>query len=140
MIRAALLAASLIALPLPTWAAGLADLSPTEIAGLIDATSFPNSIGPRRQDGLKTFEDYGFTTVELVEGRVELYEDDRSWMFGVTVLGAEDDRAVLCILDSALGGPSYRTQDARVFALRDDGLLAATGEEVVDPACPHMGE
>jgi hypothetical protein len=140
VIRGLILGAALLALPFSAAAASLAELSPAEVAALIDATSFPNSIGPRREDGLKTYADYGFTTVEVVDKTAELYQDDRSWMVAVTVLRTEGEHAVLCILDRALGGPTYHTQDAKVFELRDDGLLAATGEELTDPACPHMGE
>ena len=140
-MRALIVVAGLLALPLPAGAApGLADLEPTEVAGMIDVTSFPNSIESRRDEGLTTFADYGFTDIELVDRTVELYEDDRSWMFGITVLDASDDQLVLCVLDTALGGPTYHTQDAMAFWPGDGGLLVATGQEIEDPACPHIGE
>ena len=138
-MRALIVVASLLALP-PAAASGLVDLEPTAVAQMIDVTSFPNSIGPRREDGLKTFVDYGFTTVELVDRTVELYQDDRSWMFGITVLDASDSRLVLCVLDKALGGPTYHTQDARAFQVGEGGLLVATGGRIEDSACPHIGE
>lgn len=140
-MKPTLVAAALLALASASAeAASLAELSPVEIAGLIDATSFPNSIGPRREDGLRTYADYGFTIVEVVDKTVELYQEDRSWMVAVTVLSTEGERAVLCILDRALGGQTYHTQDAMRFELRDDGMLVATSETIVDAACPHMGE
>lgn len=114
----------------------LSTLPADEIAVLIDATSFDNSIGPRRQEGLRTFPDYGFTTVDLVDETAELYEEDRSWMFAVTVLEAGDDTALLCIADKALGGPSYDAQSAIPFMRGEDGILVATGEDVQNPACP----
>ena len=138
MMRAVIVA-SLLALS-PAAASGLADLEPAAVAGMIDVTSFPNSIGPRREDGLKTFADYGFTDIELVDGTVELYEDDRSWMFGITVLKASDGQLVLCVLDKALAGPTYHTQDATAFQAGEGGLLVAIGEKIEDPACPHIGE
>ena len=139
MMGAALAAASLFALP-PAAASGLVDLQPVAVAGKIDVTSFPNSIEPRREEGLRTFGDYGFSEIDWVDPTVELYEPDRSWMFGITVLGASPDRLLLCVLDMALGGPTYHTQDALEFRAGDDGLLIATGATIVDPACPHMGE
>lgn len=141
MMRAPILAAALLlALPAAAPAAGLGDLDPVEIAAMIDATSFPNSIGPRRQDSLKTFADYGFTTVEQVDRTVELYQADRSWMFAITLLEAADDRLLICVLDRGLGGPTYHTQNALVFEPGEGGLLVATGDEREDPDCPHMGE
>lgn len=137
-MRALLVALSLLAVP-PVAAAGVAELNPVAIAGMIDLTSFPNSTGPRREDGLRTFADYGFTEVTVVDGTAELREADGSWMFAVTVLSGDGDRAVICVVDRALGGPSYHTQDPVMFELRD-GMLVANGEAVVDPGCPHIGE
>jgi hypothetical protein len=138
---ALIVAASFLALPFPAAAASsLTDLEPIEVAGIIDVTSFPNSIHPRLGEGLKTFGDYGFTDIELVDGTVELYEDDRSWMFGITVLKASDGQLVLCVLDKALAGPTYHTQDATAFQAGEGGLLVAIGEKIEDPACPHIGE
>jgi hypothetical protein len=132
-------AASLFALPSAA-APGLADPQPVAVAGKIDVTSFPNSIEPRGQEGLRTFADYGFSEIVLVDRTVELYEPDRSWMFGITVLGASPDRLLLCVLDMALGGPTYHAQAALEFRAGDDGLLVATGGTIDDPACPHIGE
>lgn len=114
----------------------LSSLSPVAIAELVDVTSFPSSIGPRRQDGLKTFEDYGFTDVRLVDETVELYEADGSWMFAITVMYSDDNRAILCILDRALNGGTYDAQKPTAFVPTSDRLLVATAEDVVDPNCP----
>jgi hypothetical protein len=130
----------LAALPSAAPAASFADLDPVELAAMIDATLFPNSIGPRRQESLKTFADYGFSIVEQDGRTVELYEEDRSWMFGITLLEASDDGLLICVLDRAIGGPTYHTQNALVFEPGDGDLLVATGDKRDDPACPHMGE
>jgi hypothetical protein len=119
---------------------GLDGLTPEAIAAMVDLRSFPNSTGPRREDHLRTFADYGFTDVLVVDGRVELYDEDRSWMFGVAVLETGGHRAILCILDKALGGPTYHANDAVAFALGAEALLVATGEEIEFPECRHIGE
>lgn len=113
-------------------------MSPIVVAVQIDLRSFPSSIGPRLEDDLKTFADYGFSDENRVGAAAELYPKDRSWMFAVTVLEATEDRLVLCILDKAMNGGSYRTQDALVFRDGDDGLLVATGQSVQTPACPTL--
>lgn len=118
----------------------LADLAPEAIAQMVDLRSFPNSTGPRREDYLRTFADYGFIEVIVVDGTVELYDDDRSWMFAVTVLETSEDRAILCILDRALGGPTYHANDAVAFELGAGTLLVATGEEIEFPECRRIGE
>lgn len=137
-MRALIALASLLAVPAVADEAlpPLSILSPVAIAELVDVTSFPNSIGPRRQDGLRTFKDYGFTDVRLVDETVELYEADGSWMFAITVLLSEDNRAVLCILDRALGGPTYNAQKPVAFVPGEERLLVATDEAIESPDCP----
>lgn len=134
------LALTLLALPSAARADGPAELKPEAIAQMVDVRSFPSSIGPRLQDDLKTFADYGFTDVTVIDQSVELYEPDRSWVFVVTVLDADADRYALCILDRALGGPTYNAQKPLVFVPGDGGLLVATDEIVEDPACPTFPE
>jgi hypothetical protein len=141
LILGALATLAPLAFPTLVRADGPAELTPPEaIAQMVDVRSFPSSIGPRLQDDLKTFADYGFTDVTVVDKSVELYEPDRSWVFVVTVLEADIDRVVLCILDRALGGPTYNAQKPLVFVLGDGGLLAATDELVENPACPTFPE
>jgi hypothetical protein len=112
--------------------------SPVIIAEQIDVRSFPSSLGPRLEEGLATFADYGFTEVDRVDDAAVLYEEDGSWMFGITVLEATDERLVLCILDKAMNGGTYRSQDAVAFKDGEDGLLVATGEAVQNAACPIL--
>ena len=102
--------------------------SPIFIAEQIDVTSFRNSIGPRREPGLKTFSDYGFTESDRDGHTARLTDKERSWMFGVTVAEASDERLVLCILDQALNGGSYRTLSAIGYENGAEGLLVATAE------------
>lgn len=118
----------------------LPDLAPEAIAAMVDLRSFPNSTGPRREDHLRTFADYGFTEVTVVDGTVELYDEDRSWMFAVTPLETTDDRAILCILDRALDGATYLANDAVAFEIGTEALLVATGEAIEFPECRHIGE
>ena len=134
VLRQARVAVDFVSLSYPYPQPSLADLSPLDIAALIDVTSFRTSI--ESQEGIRTFGDYGFTQVDLVDGRAELYVNDRSWIFAITVLEASDDTAVLCVLDKALGGPSYDAQSAIAFARDEDGMLVASDEDVQDPDCP----
>jgi hypothetical protein len=121
-------------------AISLPELAPEAIAAMVDLRSFANSTGPRREEHLRTFADYGFTDVTIVDGTVELYNEDRSWMFAVTPLETTEDRAILCILDQALGEPTYHSNDAVAFELGAEALLVATGEEIEFPECRHIGE
>lgn len=137
MLKPALVALGLLsASTASVEAASLAAMPPDAIAAIVDVRSFPNSLGPRRQDDLRTFRDYGFTDATITGDTVELREQDGSWMFGITILVAGDDHVVLCILDRAIGGPSYDAQGPVAFAMDVEGLLVATGEDLVAPGCP----
>ena len=109
--------------------------SPIFIAEQIDVTSFRNSIGPRREPELKTFSDYGFIESDLDGHTARLTDKERSWLFAVTVAEASDERLVLCILDQALDGGSYRTLSAIGFKDGTEGLLVATAEAQDDGNC-----
>lgn len=140
MIRA-LAALALLALPAAARADGPATATAEAIAQMVDVRSFRSSIGPRLEDDLKTFADYGFTDATVVDDKVvELYEPDRWWVFTVTILEAEGERTVLCIHDQALGGPTYNAQKPLAFAPGGEGLLVATDEIVENPACPTFPE
>ena len=139
-LRIALLVGAAVLVALPSAAdeaRGLAALSSETIAAMIDVTSFPNSIEPREAEGLRTFAAYGFTGIKVVDDRVELYEDDGSWVFAITVLERRDDQLVLCILDKALGGPTYDAQGVLAFTAGDGGLLVSTGEDLANDRCPE---
>ena len=113
--------------------------SPIIIAEQIDVTTFPNSIGPRREPQLKTFGDYGFTQSDLDGHTARLTDKERSWMFAVSVAEASDERLVLCILDQALNGGSYRTLSAIGFEDGAEGLLVATAEAQDQGRCKTSG-
>ena len=111
-------------------------LSASEAAARLDVASFPNSLRPRQRPDLKTLAQNGFTVVIPVKGGVEVYEPDRSWLFGVRVLDSDaDGGGVLCILDQARNGGTYVAQDAVEVRRGSDGLLHATGRSVERPDC-----
>lgn len=108
---------------------------PLIIAGRLDVTSFPNSLGPRRKEGLRTFADYGFTKVTRDGNAAVLEPADGSWTFRVTLIGSDDKVLKLCILDRALDGASYFSVKPIEVAQGKDGLFRATGNPVADPNC-----
>lgn len=86
-------------------------------------TSFPNSIGPRREAGKLTLAQYGFTTrTAFDDGWAYAKMADGSWQFGIFVLtnGRTDKR--LCVTDSAVGGGTYHSTTAIEVERLRDGL------------------
>lgn len=125
----ALIFATVMAMP----AAAQVDADLATIATHIDMTSFRNSIGPRRQDGLSTPAEYGFTEIETVDDLVTLSRADGSWLFSFRLLDDKDTLAV-CITDRAKNGGSYFTVTA--YGLTLDGDLYKAGEPLPDrPDC-----
>lgn len=110
-------------------------VDPVEVARKLDVTSFPNSTGPRRKEGLRTLADYGFTTATR-DGNAAVFElADKSWTFRVSLIDRSDKALKLCILDRALGGGSYFSVKPIEVAPGKDGLYRATGNPVADPNC-----
>ncbi len=110
-------------------------VDPVAIATKLDVTSFANSLGPRRKEGLRTFADYGFTQV-VRDGSAAVFEAaDKSWTFRVTLLDRSDKAMKLCVLDRALNGGSYFSVKPIEVAPGKDGLYRATGNPVADPDC-----
>ncbi|MBQ1499469.1 MAG: hypothetical protein IIZ38_14245 [Sphingomonas sp.] len=108
---------------------------PVAVATKLDITSFPNSTGPRRKEGLRTFADYGFTSVARDGNAAVLDAADKSWTFRVSILDRGDKAMKLCILDRALNGGSYFSVKPIEVAQGKDGLFRATGNPVADPNC-----
>lgn len=105
------------------------------IAGRVDLTSFPNSIGPRREPGKYSLADYGFTHMRRDGNAVEFEPADRSWVLRFTLLYRGGDGVQLCILDRARNGGSYFTVRPVEFRMSSDGLYRATGREIRSPSC-----
>ncbi len=111
---------------------------PSEVARTLDITSFRNSIRPGLKPGTKTLAQNEFTEMNPVEGdanSVEVWLPDRSWLFEITVLKGEGDKAVVCILDKAENGGTYLSLELLELRRGRDGLLHATGRAVSSPRC-----
>jgi hypothetical protein len=113
----------------------LETLSAPRVAALLDLTSFANSTGPRREGNLKTLRDFGFRDLGREGDTIRAFEADRTWMIALTVLEADDERILLCVVDQALNGGSYFTVAAIEVVLGADELLHATGAAVRHPDC-----
>jgi hypothetical protein len=111
-----------------------------EVARNLDVTSFPNSIGPRRERGKKRFVDYGVTRFTRTPDGVAVEEPDHSWLFEISILTDRGVRKVICFEDKNTGGGSYHTVDAMEVKRGRDGLYRATGRHPVDRRCPQYPE
>ena len=129
-----LLLLALVLMPLPALAE-----EPRAVVERLDVTSFPNSIGPRREEGLHTFADYGFTDVVVDGQAVRLTWPEGEWVFTVTVLDERNGRLRLCVADKAENGGSYDTVSAIEVVEGATGLLHATANRVVHADCKERG-
>ncbi|MBA16270.1 MAG: hypothetical protein CMN73_07925 [Sphingomonas sp.] len=130
-----LFALLMLALPQDALLAETSMFDATEVAERLDVTSFPNSIGPRREADKHRFADYGFTEIADDAGTAELTSADGEWVFRIRVLGASGDTIRICVLDRALNGGSYFTVKPVEISEGDDGLFHATGREITSPDC-----
>ncbi len=97
----------------------------------LDLTSFPNSVGPRREPGKTTFADYGFVDLETIANGAILTQEDKGWMMSFTILSAGPSGLRLCFHDRGLArpgdviGPSYNTWSALFVSTAWRGLWTA---------------
>jgi len=120
---------------LPCWAA---NLTAVDIAKTLDITSFPNSVRPGLQPRTRTLAQNGFTVIVPTArdlSSVEVHRPDRQWLFEIKIRRSSKTTAVICVLDQALNGGTYRTLDGYEVRRGRDGLLHNSGREVHDPAC-----
>jgi len=83
-----------------------------QVIARLDVTSFPNSIGPRRQKGKKTFADYGFKRVTMTRNGADLIQafgDNDDWLMSIEVLRASSSEILICLQDKAENGGTYNS-------------------------------
>jgi hypothetical protein len=73
----------------------------------LDLSTFPNSVGPRRMPGKKTFADYGFIRVEKTTSAAKLVHEDNGWLMSFDVISANSQSLRLCFHDRGLVRPGY---------------------------------
>jgi hypothetical protein len=107
----------------------------------LDVTSFPSSIGPRREKGKIYFKDYGLVEKTVTESAAELAEKGGGWRFSIKVLEHSKSGILICLEDQATNGGTYHTQT--VLSLRretDKGPLRAEKRDVTHKDCPVFGK
>jgi hypothetical protein len=109
-----------------------------ELARRLDLTSFPNSTGPRRRAGAVTPADYGFTRLSMRDGWTVLSEADGGWDIGLRRLSSDRGEVLVCFLDQARNGGSYRTQTPLELTRGTDGLFRASRELSSIKDCPSV--
>ncbi len=73
--------------------------------------------------------------VEGDANSIKMRLPSHSWLFAITVLRSQGDKAVVCILDKAENGGTYLSLEPLELQRGRDGLLHATGRAVSDPRC-----
>ena len=105
----------------------------------LDLSTFRNSLGPRRQPGMRLFSDFGLQPRTQANGIIEF--QDAEWYYKVKVLGRGDynwdglEDLMICFTDQSLQG-TYRT-DTPLLVTRysKDGLLIAVAYEIDHDSC-----
>lgn len=117
--------------------------TPTQVLiDKLDVTSFPSSIGPRREKNKIHFSDYGFKLREIRNGAATL-ETQGEWKFQIRILDRRAGAAWICIEDKALNGGSYHSQTALEFRESSDKKnfsadKGKSGEKRYSKICPEF--
>lgn len=116
------------------------DLTPLQLLSGLDLTSFRNSTGPSRAEGLKRPHDWGFARVVTRDDVVAL-ERPGDWIVGLRTIRWTPEGFIVCFTDKALNGGSYNAQST--LRLTNDGLGGFKAQETLapDPTClPNAGQ
>ena len=125
----------------PAQANDKSDSLTDKIVQCLDLASFPNSSGPRRNEGLRTPRDYGLTISDWDHGELILLTARRDRMMKFKLLDSSKGRALPCVTDKALnGGTDFSVDPVEVHA-GADGLYRWTGRKITNSECiPFPGE
>ncbi|AYO78684.1 pesticin immunity protein [Sphingobium yanoikuyae] len=101
----------------------------------LDLTSFPNSTGPRRVSGKKTFSDYGFSVIR--KDRLSAYMEmgSHEWAMSFDVLSMTDSQMTICFRDRARNGGSYNAVSALSLSKSPEGMWTGKQLERALPNC-----
>lgn len=111
------------------------------IIAKLDITTFPNSIGPRREPTKHTFADYGFTRIAKKPGGAFLSETDGGWQMSFDIIAVTPDAIDVCFHDQGLTrpgdahGPSYNATSALRIARAAQELWSARKIKGGFPGC-----
>ncbi|EDX82025.1 hypothetical protein ER13_03085 [Brevundimonas sp. EAKA] len=115
--------------------------SAAEILQGLDLTSFRNSTGPSRAEGLRRPADWSFSNLTVEDDVASLQRTGNRWRLGLKILRSTPDGVVACFYDQALNSGSYRTQKALLIVRDDLGGYRVQDQDIVDPAClPNPGQ
>ncbi|WP_287004541.1 hypothetical protein [Sphingobium sp.] len=106
----------------------------------LDLTSFPNSTGPRRVSGKKTFSDYGFAVIKKDMRSAYLEMGPHEWEMSFNVLSRADNQMTICLRDRARNGGSYDTVSALSLSKSPGGMWIARQLKGGVPDCRNVPE
>ena len=101
----------------------------------LDMTSFPNSLRPAAEPGLRTLRQFGEQSFAWEEGSLTVAQADGSWVRTFQPLPSRRGRIRLCFADQALQG-TYLAQQAIELRPGKGGLY--TGRTVKDRGCERF--
>lgn len=119
---------------------GVTNKAVDSIVANLDLTSFPNSTGPRRASGKKTFSDYGFAVIKKDLRSAHLEMGPHEWEMSFDVLSRVDNRMTICLRDRARNGGSYNTVSALSLSKSPEGMWMAKQLKGGVPDCRNDPE
>ena len=109
------------------------------VVDMLDVTSFPNSIGPRRAKGKATFRDYGVVPRRIAGNEAVLEESDGSWTFVITILKRTDLGIGICFEHRGAYPAHYHTQEVLLLTRPDSKSMLTAAESDADfKECPVL--
>lgn len=111
--------------------------SAAEVLQYLDMTSFRNSLGPRREPGLRVPSDWGFSELTIDNGHATL-EEPGEWEFSLGIIRIARDGVIACFYDRARNGGTYNAQQALRIVRDKAGGYRVADQNIIEPSCPPL--
>ena len=115
--------------------------SAADILQGLDLTSFRNSTGPSRAEGLRRPADWSFSRLTVEEERASLERPGNSWVISLRIIRRTPDGVIACFSDRAQNGGTYDAQKALRIVPDSLGGYTVLDQNIVETSCsPRPGQ
>ena len=106
----------------------------------LDVTSLPSVFRPKKENGKKTFADYGFTTQTMDENKAVIEVPGGAKRLVIKILDQQSSGIYVCVAEPGENGGQVKTQSV-IFLKRKDSNALLKGRETFREfaACPVIG-
>jgi hypothetical protein len=106
----------------------------------LDVTSLPPAFRPKKENGKKTFADYGFTAQTMDENEAVIEAAGEAKRLAIKILDQQPSGIYVCVAEAGENGGQAKTQSVILVKRKDSNELLKGRESWREfAACPVIG-